>query len=100
MAKPTDYCETPVELNSIKESLNKIPDTQLALDILTNLETLGNVFTQQSEALSKSEDELKRIQGVNQALMIRATAMNSVLPPSSKVDYDDISSVQSIIDRL
>ena len=93
-------CETPVELNNIKEALNKIPDTQLALDILTNLESLANIQKQQSDALAKSESELKRIQDVNQSLMLRATAINSTLPPSTSVTYNDIDPVQSIIDRI
>lgn len=93
-------CETPIELNNIKEALNKIPDTQLALDILTNLESLANIQKQQSDALAKSESELKRIQDVNQSLMLRATAINSTLPPSTSVTYNDIDPVQSIIDRI
>lgn len=101
MTKPTDkHCETPVELNNIKEALNKIPDTALALDILTNLESLANIQKLQSDALSKSESELKRIQDINQILMIRATAINSLQPPSTSVGYSDIDPVQSIIDRI
>lgn len=100
MTKPNERCETPIELNSIKESLNKIPDTQLALDILANLEKLATIQKQQSDALAKSESELKRIQDVNQSLMIRATAINSTLPPSTGVNYNDIDPLQSIIDRI
>lgn len=96
----SNKCETPIELNNIKEALNKIPDTQLALDILTNLESLANIQKQQSDALAKSESELKRIQDVNQSLMLRATAINSTLPPSTSVNYNDIDPVQSIIDRI
>lgn len=101
MTKPTDkHCETPIELNSIKEALNKIPDTQLALDILTNLETLGTIYTQQAEAIAESESETKRLRDINQALMIRTTAMNSTLPPTTNVNYNEIDPVQSIIDRI
>lgn len=100
MTKPTEHCETPIELNNIKESLNKIPDTALALDILTNLEAIDKFQKTQSEALSKSSSELKRIQDINQALMIRSTAINSTLPPSNVVDYNDIDPIQSIIDRI
>lgn len=101
MTKPTErHCETPVELNNIKEALNKIPDTQLALDILSNVESLANIQKLQTEALAKSESELKRIQDINQTLMIRATAINSTLPPSTNVNYNDIDPVQSIIDRI
>lgn len=100
MTKPAEHCETPIELNNIKESLNKIPDTALALDILANVEKLANIQKLQSEAIAKSNSELKRIQDINQTLMIRATAINSTLPPSTSVNYTDIDPVQSIIDRL
>lgn len=100
MANPLDQCETPAEFNTIKESLNKIPDTELALDILTNLESLVKLNADQSSALNKSNDELKRIQAINQALMIRATAVNSVIAPTTDVNYNSIDPVQSIIERI
>lgn len=100
MNKPAEHCETPIELNNIKEALNKIPDTALALDILTNLESLANIQKLQAESIAKSNSELKRIQDINQTLMIRATAINSTLPPSTNVSYNDIDPVQSIIDRI
>ena len=98
--------ETPIELNNIKQALNKITDTELALDILTNLESLSNFVNKQNDALSDSLSEVQRIQNINQALMLRATATNTgvqtaiSLPSSTSVDYDKIDSVQSIIDRI
>lgn len=98
--------ETPIELNNIKQALNKITDTELALDILTNLESLSNFVNKQNSALSDSQSEVQRIQNINQALMLRATATNTgvqtaiSLPSSTSVDYDKIDSVQSIIDRI
>lgn len=98
--------ETPIELNNIKQALNKITDTELALDILTNLESLTNFVNKQNSALSDSLSEVQRIQNINQALMLRATATNTgvqtaiSLPSSTSVDYDKIDSVQSIIDRI
>lgn len=98
--------ETPIELNNIKQALNKITDTELALDILTNLESLSNFVNKQKDALSDSQSEVQRIQNINQALMLRATATNTgvqtaiSLPSSTSVDYDKIDSVQSIIDRI
>lgn len=98
--------ETPIELNNIKQSLNKITDTELALDILTNLESLTNFVNKQNNALSDSQSEVQRIQNINQALMLRATATNTgvqtaiALPSSTSVDYDKIDSIQSIIDRI
>lgn len=98
--------ETPIELNNIKQALNKITDTELALDILTNLESLSNFVNKQNDALSDSKSEVQRIQNINQALMLRATATNTgvqtaiSLPSSTSVDYDKIDSVQSIIDRI
>lgn len=100
MTKPADQCETPIELNNIRTALNKITDTELALDILTNIENLTTFTNKQNDALKAAKDEVSRIQGINQALMIRATATNSTLPPTTTTGYSDIDPVQSIIDRI
>lgn len=92
--------ETIVEINSIKESLNKIPDTELALDILTNLESLSNKQSTISDQLKEMKAEKERLQTVNQALMLRAFANNSTTKPDDSISYNNINDVQSIIDRI
>lgn len=106
MTKPKDFCETPVELNDIRQSLNRIEDTELALDILTNLEKLENFTNKQAEAVQASNDEAARLQRINQALMVRATATNTGVqtalanPNSTQVSYGEINPVQDIINRI
>lgn len=102
MAKPTEKnCETPIELNNIKEQLSKISDSQIALSVLENLTVLENIYKQQSESLQQSTDDLKRIQEVNQVLMLRATASNTLIPLQDNVaNYSDVDPVQTIIDRI
>lgn len=99
-AELADICDIPLELNTIKESLNKIPDTALALDILTALEKVDQQAKRQQEILDKNKEEADTLRKTNNALMIRATAQNSVLPPASTVDFNNISAQQSIIDRV
>lgn len=104
--KPSQYCETPVEINDIRKSLNKIEDTELALDILTSLEKLENFTKKQAEAVQTSTDESSRLQKINQALMVRATATNTgvqtalALPTSTQTGFSEINPVQDIISRI
>lgn len=106
MPSPQDHCETPIELNDIRTALNKITDTELALDILTSLEKLENFTTKQANAIKTSSEEASRLQKINQALMVRATATNTgvqtalALPTSTQTGFSEIDPVQDIISRI
>lgn len=92
--------QIPQTLNDIRLKLNDIQDTKLALEILTDIEQLETFTRLQAEAIEDAQKQADEIRQVNNALLIRSTALNSVLPPSTAVNYNSIDPTQSIIDKI
>lgn len=98
--KPSKNCETPIELNEIRQSLDKISDTGLALDLLQKIEVLETTFKERDEIANSMTKEAERLRDVNQRLYLQVTAHNLTPPPNSNVDYNGISNVQDIINHI
>lgn len=92
--------QIPQTLNDIRLKLNDIQDTKLALEILTDIEQLETFTRLQAEAIEDAQKKADEIREVNNALLIRSTALNSVLPPLTNVNYNSIDATQSIIDKI
>lgn len=95
-----NICEVPVELNDIRQSLNKIEDTGLALDMLQKVEQLETTFKEKEETINNMKKNEERLKDLNQKLYVQVTAHNLTSQPKETVDYNGINPVQNIINHI
>lgn len=95
-----NICEVPVELNDIRQSLNKIEDTGLALDMLQKVEQLETTFKEKEETINNMKKNEERLKDLNQKLYVQVTAHSLTPQPKENVDYKDINAVQNIINHI
>ena len=95
-----NICELPVELNDIRQSLNKIEDTGLALDMLQKVEQLETTFKEKEETINNMKKNEERLKDLNQKLYVQVTAHSMTPQPKENVNYNDINAVQNIINHI
>lgn len=95
-----NICEVPVELNDIRQSLNKIEDTGLALDMLQKVEQLETTFKEKEETINNMKKNEERLKDLNQKLYVQVTAHSMTPQPKENVNYNDINAVQNIINHI
>lgn len=96
----TNICDVPVELNDIRQSLNKIEDTGLALDMLQKVEQLETTFKEKEETINNMKKNEERLKDLNQKLYVQVTAHSMTPQPKENVNYNDINAVQNIINHI
>lgn len=95
-----NICDVPVELNDIRQSLNKIEDTGLALDMLQKVEQLETTFKEKEETINNMKKNEERLKDLNQKLYVQVTAHSMTPQPKENVNYNDINPVQNIINHI
>lgn len=101
MASPSESKETNICLDDIRLKLNKIEDTELALDILNNLENLSNQLADKSAVIAEKIAREQSLIQINNQLFAKVNAAIDKQPPDTTVDYNDIDrNLHNIIDKF
>lgn len=93
-------CEVPLELNDIRQSLDKISDTGLALDLLQKVEQLETTFKEKDQIINDMKENEERLKDLNQKLYVQVTAHSLTPKPNENVNYDGVDPVQNIIKHI
>lgn len=96
----SEKCSIRTELNDIRSTLDKIPDTALALDLLEKLENAQAFQESQSAELEKIRNDHENLKTLNQTLLLRVASHNTQLQPTTDVNYNEIDNTQTILDAL
>lgn len=101
MSKPSDAIDTTLCLDDIRQKLDKIQDTELALKILENLEKLDAALAEKTAIIAEKTTRESSLININNQLFAKVSSYNDREKPADKVDYTNIDrQLNDIINKI